>query len=245
MQMQQNHKHLNKCVKQGRDHNMKKIILLLILVLTSGCTVDYNLVIDKKNTLNEEITIKSENNQESYELYNDPWPTKAYYSDADSGDYPEKLNGVEYYKEEKYLENNFYHKKLTHSSIMNKFNDINSIKLCYEDFYVTNNEDNTITLATTSTFLCMENYPNLNQVNINIKVANPVVSSNASSVDGKNYKWTITRDNYETSGIIITFKKDNVGNGDYASNILLALGVLGTFLIFIGGVIFYNIKKNK
>ena len=70
---------------------MKKIFLLLVLLLTSGCTVNYNLTIDENNKLHEEILIQAENSNESLELYADPWPIKAYYNDPDSGEYPEKL----------------------------------------------------------------------------------------------------------------------------------------------------------
>lgn len=224
---------------------MKKIFLLLVLLLTSGCTVNYNLTIDENNKLHEEILIQAENPNESLELYADPWPIKAYYNDPDSGEYPEELDGVDYYKNEFILNNNLYQKKLTYSSELEKFNDINSIKSCYENFYVTEDtKENTITLSTSPKFLCMTNYPKLNEVNIRIKVSNPVTANNATKVNGDTYEWTITKENYQTSAIVLTYSQDDRIEKEHSS-ILLILGIFGVFCVVIVSVIVYKIKMNK
>ena len=224
---------------------MKKILLLVVLFLTSGCTVNYNLTIDKNNNLYEEILVQTEDSNESLELYSDPWPTKVYYSDLDSGESPEKLEGVDYYKEEVTLNNGFYQKKLFFTPDITRFNDINSIKSCYEHFYFTEDkENNTITLSTSPEFLCMSNYPSLKKVNIKLNVSNPVKAHNAKNINGNTYEWTITKENYKTSGIIITFFNDN-SNEKIKTNSTLIFGFFIAFCITISGVIFYKVKAKK
>ncbi len=229
---------------------MKRIILLgSILLLTCACSVNYDLVIDENENIEESISIQAENESESQQLYSDPWPIKAYYSDPDSGDYPEKLEGVEYYDNEVVLDKNYYKKNLTHISNIQKFEDINSIKSCYEHFYVTSDsKNNTYTLSTSPEFLCFLDYPSLNEVNIKIHVANTVTSSNASSRDGNTYEWKITKDNYQTSGIILTFQKQEMKESEEkkteSPNIMWAFGVLGIFFVIIIGIFLYKIKKN-
>ncbi len=227
---------------------MKKLSLLLILVLLTGCSVDYNLTINENNEFDESIYIQAENDSESQSLFNDPWPIKALYSDLDSGEYPEELEGVEYYKSNLVLNNNYYLKKLSYKFNSENIYDNNSIKTCYESFYVNKDEkEKTISLSTSSKFLCMENYPSLNEVNIKINIANPVVTHNASKINGNTYEWNITRDNYENSGIIIKFKKEKEANEINRSKtpspiIFIFLAVF--FLILIG-LIVYKTKNNK
>ncbi len=234
---------------------MKKIILLILLLITTGCSVDYEMIINEDNTASENITIKAENEEETSEIENDPWPIKVYYSDPDSGEYPEKLEGVAYYNEEKMIENNYFQKKLSYMYESEKYYDSNVIKNCYEKFYFTkNSKENTLTLSTSPIFLCMENYPNLNNVNIKITVNKKVTSHNASNVNGNTYNWNITRENYETSGIILTFE-DNINKKNEEESkpqvqeknlngIIIALISIGVFIIFIIGIFIYKIKNN-
>lgn len=233
---------------------MKKIILLLgIIILTTGCTVDYNLVIDNDNNFKEEILINTESEIESQELKEDPWPTKVYYSDLDSGEYPEKLEGVDYYNEEVSLNNDYYQKKLSYTFEKNNIKDHNIIKSCYEHFYFTK-KNNEISLSTSPKFLCIENYPNLNNVNIKITVEKSVVANNADSVNGNTYEWNINKDNYITKGIILAYQEkeeleenaeeDNEEKPPLKSKTGLVSIVIGIFIIFIVGAFVYKIKNN-
>jgi len=219
------------------------------MLFASGCTVDYSLIIDEDNLFHESVVINSENNSESQELYDDPWPIKVYYNDPDSGEYPEKLDGVEYYVNDVFLEHDLYRKKLSYDFKLSEFANSNLIQSCYEHFYVTENKkDQTITLSTSAEFLCMINYPALNEVAITIEVKNPVITSNADFVDGNVYTWNITRENYETRGIILTFQKGQgvkKENEVLADKVVLAFVVLGIFFIFLFFLIKYNVKQHR
>ncbi len=229
-------------------NRVKKGILLLILVLTSGCTVNYHITINEDNEITEEIAIQTENQTESQKLYEDPWPTKVFYSDPESGEYPEKIPNVEYYNENLFINDQFYQKKLTYTFLSDQYKDANSIKSCYEHFYYTvNQEENTITLSTSPKFLCMEDFPDLKQVNISIEVKNPVINSNATSVQDGQYNWVITPENYEKSSLILTYSKINPQKVEKQkkSNLMTMLIVFGGFIVCILGVVIFKIKKNN
>lgn len=239
-------------MQKGRD-KMKKIILIVLLFLATGCSVDYELTIDDNLDFTENIAIQAENDIESIQIEQDPWPIKAYYSDPDSGEYPEKLEGIEYYNNQLNLNSNLYQKKLSYTFSKLKFKDANSIKSCYEHFYVMeDSKENTITISTSPKFLCMEDYPSLNKVNIIINVNQSVITSNADQINQNQYVWTITPQNYESRGIILTFKKSiQEENSNFekenkkSSNIYLAFGILGVFIIAMIGIIIYKIKNSK
>lgn len=234
---------------------MKKIILVILLFLVSGCSANYELTIDEDLNFMENISLQAENEIESEKLMRDPWPIKAYYNDPDSGEYPEELEGVEYYTNHLFLNNSFYQKNLSYTFGLSRFKEANSVKSCFEHVYVVEDKrENTITLSTSPKFLCMEDYPSLSMVNIKINVNSQVVASNASQINQNSYEWTITPQNYESSGIILTFKNNKKEENKISekeveepkqSNLFLALGLLGIFIIVMIGILIYKIKKNK
>lgn len=233
---------------------MKKIYLLLLLIfLTCGCTVNYDLNITDEG-FSENILIKSETFDESENLKNDPWPYKAHYTDLDAGEEPEKLEGVDYYLDETTLnENNFYQKKLSYNFNKKDFNDDFMIKNCYEKFYY-DESNKEIALSTSQKVLCMENY-NIDNININIKVPYNVTAHNADSIKGNTYTWTINKDNYQNRSIILSYEKNDITENKpdnekeeektpLKSRVGLVSVVISIFIIFIVGVFVYKIKNN-
>ena len=95
---------------------MKKRIILtsIILLLLTGCSVDYNLSITEEK-IAEEIYLYAENNTDNSAIYNNQEYLEAYTDSEKSSETNQKLEGVEYYSIEKYLENNFYTAKLAYS----------------------------------------------------------------------------------------------------------------------------------
>ena len=92
----------------------------------------------------------------------------------------------------------------------------------------------------------MSDYPSLDKVNIKLNISNPVQAHNAKNINGNTYEWTITKENYKTSGIIITFFKDNsIEKTKSKSKSILIFWFFITFCITISGVIFYKVKTRK
>lgn len=228
---------------------MKIFLLILLSMFISGCSVDYHLTIDENSRFYEDVLIKAENSIESDEIQNDTWPVKAYYTDPDIGENPEKLDGVSYYADTTFLENNYYYRKLTFEHPKSQFSVSNLIRQCYSKFYVTDDtEEKTVTLSTSAEFLCMNEFENLEEVHIQVEVKNPVISHNASNVNDNIYEWVINRSNYESSGIVLTYSSNPVKvekKEDVGSRIWIAFLLLGGFVIFIIGVIVFKIKNQN
>ncbi len=221
---------------------MKYLIMILFTLLFCGCSVDYQIQIDKDNQVFEQALIKSTNESESEEIHNYNWPIKVFYDDPDIGENPEEIEGVSYYKSELISENNLYHKKLTNQYTLEEFAKINFVNSCYEHFYVTEEEEeNQITLSTSPKFLCLEDYPELDTVNVRIQVENPVLSHNAMNVDGNVYEWQITKENYENSGIIISFMKENKIK-EQKNSMYIIIGGFVVFLIIIISIVYFKMK---
>ena len=82
--------------------------------------------------------------------------------------------------------------------------------------------------------------------NIQIEVNRPVTTHNASSFHNSIYEWNITPDNYEESGIILTFPstyKVSKEQTDIGSKIYFALGLMIIFFLFLIGVIAYKVRR--
>ena len=228
---------------------MKIIILLILSFFVSGCSVDYHLTIDENSRFLEDVLIKSETKEESDLLQKNNWPLKVYYTDPDLGDNPEKIEGVSYYADTTFLEGNYYQRRMTFEYPKSKFSIANLIRSCYDKFYVMEDDnEKSITLSTSSQFICMEEYDRLDQVHIFAEVKNPVISHNATSVNGNVYEWVIDRDHYDNSGIILTYSSKpikKIEKEDIGEKVWLAFVLLGGFLIFIIGVIVFNVKKQN
>ncbi len=228
---------------------MKILILILISFLISGCSVDYHLTISG-DQIKEEIPLKSESLNDSKQIQENSWPVKVFYDDADLGENPEKMDGVTYYVDDLFLENNYYYRNLSYTFKVREFSRVNSIQSCYDHFYVTEDRNNdTITLSTSAEFLCMQDFPDLSAVHVFIESENPVVSHNAMQVHNNIYEWVIERENVEASGIIFTYHKEKGAMDqeevDLGSRILLAILLLISFLCFVVFIIFYNVKKSR
>ena len=125
-----------------------------------------------------------------------------------------------------------------------------SVYNCYKYFNVSNTDD-TYTISTSKDFLCFnEDYPLLEQVNVNITTKYKVLETNATIIDGDTYSWVINKTNAENSQIIIKFqtKSDNmfadIINEDNKFLILI-IGMLGVIGIIIVSYVYLKSRKNN
>lgn len=184
----------------------KRIILLLVALLLTGCTCEYNLNISN-NTYTEKIIINSSNSSELNKNWKIPVDIEEYEfiagADGDyevSGDiYNYKLNGNDLT-----LNYTFTKSSFSNSTIPNE---------CYSKFSITNYEDSII-ISTSDKFLCLDRYENLTSVKINITIDKPVTSNDADTVKGNTYTWLITKNNANNKpiNIIINNKETNSSN---------------------------------
>lgn len=231
----------------------KVFVLFLFLILCCGCQIDYSLTIDERGLLSEKIRLISDNEEESQRLLEDTFPYPVFYDAAFSGDIPEKIDGVTYYATEILKNGRYYEKLFQHQFVSYEFSKATSLHTCYENVRVYENaEEKTTTLSTSSEFLCMASYSNLNQTTVRIESHLPVVVSNADKIEGNMYTWFINRSNYQNKKISITYQfqsSHSLEEVEESENSSISVGIvfsiLGFFLIFIVGVFVYNYKQRN
>lgn len=208
------------------------LCLILILFLTSGCSVNYEL-----------------------EIYNDKANEKI------SGVFPEALSDnikpSEYViKELMKTESSstMYFRKTKNTSStegISKYstnfkdyaNNLTGIITCY-DLYKVNEYDDVITILTSDKFNCFEYYPELEQVTVMIKSNHKLIETNADRVDGYRYYWTIDKVTSDNEKILLKLdsnKKIFNYEGEFVKKVILICG----FAVIIIGSATISYKRLK
>ena len=185
---------------------MKKniIIIIILLIFTTGCTCEYNLTIDNNN-YQEEVRIIAENENE-ISNYNLEWKIP---TDKEENNYGGDPSTVPEYSSDLYeykLVNNI----LTFNYNFNKDNYSNSsaVSTCYDTFTVIDYNNATI-ISTNSKASAFNKYPNLNNITVNIKVDKEVIDHNADRVNGNTYTWYIYKNNADNKSINLTLSNSS------------------------------------
>lgn len=212
---------------------MKKIILILLILVVSGCSTQYNLKIDGKK-FKEDINIiinKSEI----------PAPSPIDGVETDDPITP-FLTGdtTVFFQNDDIIYNkiveefdNYYNINMSYQYNGNEFKNSNSLQLCFENIDFSESKNYKINLS--GTFYCMYS----DSVSINIESKNRVINNNADSVNGNVYTWNITQENKDNVNIQFEVTKHNT----YFEIMFYA----GLVVVFVGIVIFIKkiVEKNK
>lgn len=229
-------------------------ILLIMLLLTTGCTCEYNLRIDN-DTYKEEVILKADNSEE-LSNFNNKWQISIDKNESNIGTDPSAT--------EEPTSNGMYKYNLTGNNLVftytfpiNQYTYSTAVSKCYNNL-TTTNYNNSIIISTSSNAICFDNYPNLNNVIVNITVDRNVISNNADSVSGKTYTWNLNKSNANNKSIDLILdnsneeskttdnnnpNKNNTDNKrDYTMYIFSGMLLL-SFLL--GYLIFNKIKKEE
>ena len=226
---------------------MKKIIFIIVMLcFFSGCTVDYYLNIDEFNdhTFSEDVDLNAETLAEQDNINSYQFPVNAYYNDPYISEEPTYIEEIEYYKVNKFDNGNIMNLKYTYPS--SRFLEGEVAKMCYK---ITRTEkEDVITYATNGTNFCFDYYRSITQINIYISVKGTVENQNADEVIGNKYIWKIDRNNYNSKRILISYsetKKEIVEEEKERPNFWIILGTFSLFLIGLGTLLIYNVKKQN
>lgn len=213
---------------------MKKIIFLILILLVSGCTSNYNLEISN-DSFKENINIKidkdlipTESTQENIELDD---PITPFLEGKQSALFS---NEKVYYKKKVTYYDDYVDVTMKYNYTSNKFKDSNSLNLCFDDFVF--EDDDTYYIHAYGTFYCLYT----EDININIKTNNKVIKSNADSINGNVHTWIINSSNY--NNVNIEFEVDK----GFPWKKVLIYG--STIIVVVGGIsysIYYIYNKNK
>lgn len=214
---------------------MKKIIfLLLICLLLTGCTVNYNLDINDNN-FKETLT----GNVLNTELNNNDNTDINMFSYLITGDQPA------FYKND-----NIFFNKATNNTTngidfdynytFNEYNFNNSriINECFDN-HVYEYKDNTYYLVVSGKFNC--NYSET--TNINITTDYNVTANNAQTIKNNTYTWTIDENNKDNIYFFITIDKTNKSNFDFQWSTFKTIGLI--IIILLSSICIYFLKKDK
>lgn len=220
---------------------LKLIILILIIFITSGCDVEYNLDIDS-NIMNENITFLLDDNSSNKKLINDLSSRKqeAYY-DIDTGSskyYKITTDNKSDEKDKLLLKYNYDYKDTT-------LQKSNAIGECFYNKSVIKDEKY-ITLNTSNGLTCIFRDGNrqIDNLTINIKTQLSVEENNADKVVGDTYTWNINDKNYSNKSIYMKINYETKSkNSIKREKMILFFEIFGAFLIIIILLVINNWNK--
>lgn len=196
---------------------MKKIIVLIMILLLTGCSCSYNLVIQNNNVYeNLKILGVSE------------IPVEVELANISNGNY------------EKNIENDIVTYSTNYS--LDGYKNSNLLT-CFDSYNIQNNEQS-YTIRTGKKFKCLPyqyndfDILNYEQLEITIKTNHKVIKHNADKVENNVYYWHIDERNLDNAEIYFEIDK-NIKNYDYIYMIILFI------VILIIGIIVYFIANNK
>lgn len=216
---------------------LKRILVLLLPLIITGCTANYNLTIEK-NAFKESVDII--------------FSKKSF-----------PLKGIESVmakkipiRQDKY-ENRFYENKLKENEenyIINQtfshgsetIADSSLITRCYVGDVINITSDR-IKIKTNNQFQCiyMDDGAQMDSATINITTPLKVLNNNADRINGNTYIWNINKENYQNKPILFEVSTKNFNVKTDSFQIKLAISVI--VIIVIGAIIYLitKMKRNK
>ena len=207
---------------------MKKILILICLLFLTGCEFNYNLIIDNDNIKETGAVYFSNEELDGLSIQEKLKKiTNKYFINEDI------LIG----QKEEYLDiDNQLGYRVINNYDLNENPEITTVLYCYENVNIINNEK-IISMETTDSFLCYNYYSELDKFTVHIYSKLKNLKNNADLVNGNDYYWYITKDNYDNKKIEFEFEKSK-SNDEY-----ILLCIFG--IILICGLVVTLILKSK
>lgn len=222
---------------------MKKLYLLFLLIILSGCSVQYKLDIDKNINLIEKISVTALSKTESEQIKNYDGYLPIDIELDEPYIFEEKVEGIEYYDIKK--NDNNSNINFNYSYNIDKFNNNIFVKNCYK-YVTTTKKENELILSTSKEFLCFEQYEELENVTVTITSKYKLKETNADTVEHNQYIWNINKSNANNRNLYLSLdisKRDlnfleKLKEGEYTSIFTLTIT-----LLLIGIVVYFIIKR--
>lgn len=228
-------------------NKLRFVFILIIIMITSGCSVDYNLNINEDNSISESLIAKENKNRiESLTRLKDEqalsYMINMYKRNIDN---------------EKFITN--IDDDLATVTATSTYNDINEYKDVFKsdlfDLHIEKENNKVKLIAYQKELLSNDSSSTLmyDEVNINIYVPYKVLENNADSISNNTYTWNISKDSdikvieliYDEGSL-----KDNlnikINNKTYNINytLIAVSGIILTVLIIVL-IVFVKNKKNN
>lgn len=225
--------------------NVKIILLMLVALLLSGCSVKYDLYINSDLTVNENITALENSNSLKTKTGMEPKAAANSLFDL------YKIDKVNYTKSTVESNNTISTKTSTSFKSLSDYEDyfksdiIKEVNITEKDNLVTLEYKQDVPLTDYSSRSLI--YDN---IKVNINVPFKVTENNADEVDGNTYTWNIEKDG-NLKDIKITFNKNETVNsrkfnfGFFEIDIKYSVALAVSFAIILLVIITYVYIKNK
>ncbi len=179
---------------------MKKIIILLItIILLTGCNATYDITFNKDN-ISDSIKVYTDS-----KIVNNATNKQIETFSNELGNWE---RGYEYYKREIYTTDKITGYNYTYNFNYEEYDAMSQLRKCYKDFELKYTKD-TITLSTSNEFLCSTYYKNINSININISSEYEIINSNSDTQKNNIHSWNINKNNSKNKPIKLTISKKN------------------------------------
>lgn len=248
----------------------KLLFLIIILLMCTGCTVEYNInitadSIDETIVVNDYPTYGRTKNQ-ILKHYNMWYPVFVNFikegETIEIEDFSDKVDGIEYYQKNLQELNNGYQYSYKYNYNIEEYYDSYALATAFIEPKVHITSDALILRTSQKNLLC--NYDYFDSLKVNITIDPKIYklnTTNSQDIYGNTYSWTLDRNNCDNSQILLTLNIDDqliedlddqeddktvVQKENPLSNYALYIfcGIL-LILIFIGYKIYKKIKEKN
>lgn len=182
---------------------MRKIIIIIILLLTTGCVANYEVTISE-DSFTEVLSMSESNELNIDQIFKEYTP---YEYNLEYNPRQNKREADKIYYEKDMIDDVINLKYKGIISIYNKSGIVNS---CFDNFSASEYEDRYTIKATN--FTCFNKYPNLTEINLKVKIDSEIISTNGKK-ESDGYSWLINKKNSEKTSIEIDIPLEKVEVG--------------------------------
>lgn len=211
----------------------KKIFLILLPLLLTGCTINYDLVINENN-ISETITGSVEKSE--YEIKDTDTSLNDFYVLINEDVNP-VITENDLYKKNIINTDNGIDYKYTYTYKKN-YDKSRIINTCFENHIIDETEDY-YNIKLSGQFYCLYS----DKIDINVTSNYVVLENNADKVDGNKYKWTI--DNYDNVNIALTISKSVKYEEPVKAKVMSTFQIIGLIIFVVLTIITYFLYKKK
>lgn len=227
---------------------IKKIILLFLIILLSGCSVEYNLTINEDNSVNEEVVAKEITNRMNTNTgVSGDQAVNYLYEMFDRAGLSTKLTTK---TDEYFTTSTVTGSHATFDDYISNFTSdvFESAKVKRKGSITTLTFDQTKYLLSNTTRGLI-----YDDITVNIKVPYKVLDSNADTYKGDTYTWVIGKDE-NLRQIMIKYDESDLKNakefkfGKVKINVRYSFIAIGVIILIAGGItlfVYYNNKRNN
>lgn len=240
---------------------MKRIkmlmIIILILTLTTGCSVEYNIIVNNDN-IKEEIIVNDTISQyrsktSILEHYNKWYPTYVNYMQNEETiplpNFNKKYDGIKYHEKSIKEINNGYQYKYLYKHNLFEYSDSYALANTFKEITVQETPDVLVLKTSRESYFCNYNYFDSIKINITFNPKEYKINyTNSTNIKDNTYTWTINNSNCKNSEIVLTLNKitDNKTEEEKAKNDYTMYIFCSILLVIITlGYIYIKRKKSK